>query len=80
MKRLLFCLAPLYACAIASAQVSNNTELVGTITDPSGSIVVGATVVGTNVATKVQYTGKTNGEGYYSIPFVQPGNYDITVT
>lgn len=80
MKKLLFCLAPVYAVSMASAQVSNNTELVGTVTDTSGSVLVGATVVGTNVATKIQYTGKTNGDGYYVIPFVQPGTYDILVT
>lgn len=80
MKKLLFCLAPLYAYSLAGAQVSNNTQLVGTVTDASGGAIAGAAVVGTNVATKVQYTGKTDGEGYYSIPFVQPGTYDILVT
>jgi hypothetical protein len=62
------------------AQLSNNTALVGTVTDPSGSVVVGAKVVGVNRDTKVQYTGTTNGEGYYSIPFINPGTYNITVS
>jgi hypothetical protein len=61
------------------AQVANNTSLVGTVTDPSGSVVPGAKVHGTNVDTKVVYDGITNAEGYYSIPFVNPGTYDITV-
>ena len=62
-----------------SAQVSNNTSLVGTVVDSSGGVVVGAKVVGTNVDTKVQYPGTTNSEGFYSIPFVNPGTYNVTV-
>lgn len=67
------------SAVFAGAQVSNNTSLVGTVTDQSGSVVAGATVVGTNTATGVQYTGKTNEEGYYQIPFVQPGTYQIQI-
>ncbi len=64
---------------MVSAQVSNNTSLVGTVTDQSGSVVPGAKVTGTNVDTKVIYTGTTNEEGFYSIPFVAPGTYNVTV-
>jgi len=62
------------------AQIANNTALVGTITDPSGSAIVGATVTAVNVATNTAYSDITNGEGYYSISYVAPGTYDITVT
>jgi hypothetical protein len=65
--------------ASAWAQIANNTTLVGTVKDPSGGLVVGATVTAINVATNVSYTGLTNGEGYYSIPYVSPGVYDVTV-
>ncbi len=69
----------LLAVSACGAQVANNTALVGTVTDASGAVVVGAKVTGVNRATKVAYTGMTNGEGFYSIPFVQPGTYDVTV-
>jgi len=36
-------------------------------------------VTGTNLDTKVDYTGTTNAEGYYSIPYVLPGTYDVTI-
>jgi len=62
------------------AQIANNTALVGTITDPSGSAIVGATVTAVNVATNTAYSDITYGEGYYSISYVAPGTYDITVT
>ncbi|WP_232298935.1 TonB-dependent receptor [Granulicella tundricola] len=61
------------------AQVANNTSLVGTVTDAAGALVTGAKVVGVNRDTKVAYPAVTNGEGYYSIPYVLPGTYDITV-
>ena len=64
---------------LLSAQLSNNTQLVGTVTDPAGSVVPGATVTAVNRATKVVYSGIANSEGYYTVQFVLPGTYDITV-
>jgi hypothetical protein len=52
----------------------------GTITDPSGAIVSGATVVATNTASAVESVTKTNGTGEYSIRFLQIGEYKITVS
>jgi len=72
---LVLLLSPLFL----RSQVADNTALVGTVTDPTGSVVVGSKVVGVNQETKVSYTGTTNSEGYYSIPFVSPGTYDVTV-
>jgi Carboxypeptidase regulatory-like domain len=67
------------ATAGALAQVANNTALVGNVVDPSGLPVVGAAVTAVNEETKVAYPGKTDGDGYYSIKFILPGTYDITV-
>src|SRR5579871_3579478 len=62
-----------------SAQVANNTALVGNVVDPTGSPVAGATVTAVNTGTAVVYHGTTNGEGFYSIGFISPGTYDISV-
>jgi hypothetical protein len=77
-KVVVFCLMLLLSPLMLPAQVSNNTSLVGTIVDPSGGVVVGAKVVGINADTKVEYPGTTNSEGFYSIPFVAPGTYNVT--
>ena len=61
------------------AQVANNTALVGNVIDPSGSAVPSAQVSAVNTATKVAYHGTTNNEGFYSITFIPPGRYDLTV-
>ncbi len=65
--------------AALHAQVANNTALVGTVTDAGKSVIASATVAAINEAKKVTCPGTTNGEGYYSIQYIQPGTYDITV-
>ena len=52
----------------------------GTVTDPSGAIISGATVTATNTASAVAAVTKTNGTGEYSIRFLQIGRYKITVS
>ena len=52
---------------LAKAQVANNTSLVGTVTDASGSVVVGAHVTALNADTNVPYDAITNAEGFYAI-------------
>src|SRR5277367_1015279 len=51
----------------------------GTITDPTGAIVPGATVTATNQATGVKAVDTTNQSGNYSIRFLQIGQYKLTV-
>jgi hypothetical protein len=64
----------------AWAQLASQTALVGTVTDSSGLVVPGAQVTAVNVGTQDTYETTTNNEGYYNIPFVRPGRYDLTVT
>ncbi len=86
MKRLFFlCFRPVTVLGIIltgltlQAQVANNTALVGSVLDPSGAPLSGANITAVNEATKVKYPGTTNAEGYYSIAFIVPGTYDVTV-
>ncbi|QNI37971.1 TonB-dependent receptor [Edaphobacter albus] len=80
IKILMLCTVILFSVSLGRSQVANNTSLVGTVTDKTGSVIPFALVVGTNQNTKVQYSGKTNQDGYYSIPFVSPGTYNVTVS
>jgi len=81
MKKSLICCLMLLLCPLfAGAQVANNTSLVGTVSDNTGGVLVGAHVIAVEHASKVTYTVVTNQEGYYSISGgVLPGTYDITV-
>jgi hypothetical protein len=51
----------------------------GTVTEPSGAVVPGATVVAINVATTVRTLATTNSAGVYSIRFLPIGNYEMEV-
>jgi hypothetical protein len=78
-KALVYCLVLLLSPVFLRAQIANNTSLVGTVLDSTGSAVNGAKVTAVEQATKLQYTATTNESGYYAITFIQGGNYDITV-
>ena len=62
------------------AQIANNTSLVGTVLDSSGSAVSGVKVVAVEEIPRSSVSeATTNDAGYYAITFIQPGTYDITV-
>jgi hypothetical protein len=51
----------------------------GTVADPTGAVVAGATVTATNVDTGVATTLTTNAQGFYSFQSLPLGNYTISV-
>ena len=61
----------------AKAQVAGAT-LSGTVTDQAGSVVPNATVSAKNVANGSLREVTTNGDGFYSVPNLLPGTYDVT--
>ena len=73
---LVFALAILF-CGRLNAGVT--ASISGTVTDPSGGAVVGATVTATNVDTGITATQSTNGQGYYSFQSLALGKYTIEV-
>ena len=68
-----------YTARTASAQVLYGS-MVGTLTDQSGAVVPKATVIVTNTSTGLSREATTNDDGYYSIPNLPEGNYDLVVT
>ena len=78
-KVFLCCLVILLSPLFLRSQVANNTALVGTVLDSSGSPISGGQVIAVEENTKVKSTARTNAEGYYSISFILPGIYDVTV-
>ncbi len=53
--------------------------IAGTVTDPNGAVVPGATVTATSNDTSLVKTATTDDEGRYTLPFLQPGFYTIKV-
>ena len=62
------------------AQIGGGGSIQGTVTDPGGAIVPGATVTVTNVATGVETSKQTNDAGVYLIAGLSPGEYKVVVT
>ena len=68
------------ACfAYATPAQEVTATIAGTVTDPSGSAVVGANVVAKSVERGATYTAVTNDAGIYRIPLLPVGNYDLRV-
>lgn len=82
MKKVLFVLVLVLAGsgfpAIWAQNAISNGAISGRVTDPTRSVVVGATVTCTKVDTGVQLTAKTNEAGIYSFPALSVGSYNLT--
>src|SRR5690348_11975155 len=55
-------------------------DLVGAVVDASGAALPNVTVIATNAATNVKFSGVTNASGDYRISNLPPGNYDVAVS
>src|SRR6266436_284577 len=67
-------LSPPVAAQVAGATLS------GTITDPSERSVPSARIEIENIATGVVHSVTANGDGFYTVPNLTPGQYKVTVT
>lgn len=61
------------------AQSIISGDIAGTVTDPSGAAVPGATITITSKATGAMQTVTSNGAGSYRIPLLKPGDYFLVV-
>src|SRR5271157_842079 len=69
----------LFMTGLLVAQTFRGTIL-GTVTDPSGNLVAGATVKVRNTGTGQERTATTSADGSYRIPELPIGTYSVTVT
>lgn len=67
------------ATAVVSAQETRST-ITGYVADPSGARVPGAAITVRNTATGVITRVRSNSAGLYTVPFLLPGPYEVTVT
>lgn len=69
------------AAVLPGALVAQSTfgEFVGTVKDPSGSIVVGCTVIVKNLGTAATRTVTTDLADDYTVVNLEPGTYEITM-
>ena len=74
-----FVLLFLLSSSILMAQTVD-TSILGSVTDPQGSVVPGATVVIRAEATGQEKTVGTSSDGQYRVQYLVPGTYSVTVT
>src|SRR5271167_2946224 len=70
----------LFICVAAYGQADYSTAtLRGTVSDPTGSSVPGATITATNPATGVSKTTISGADGTYQIPALNPATYQVEI-
>ena len=81
MKRVCFLAIVLLLAASAGPSYAQEFRgsISGRVTDTSKGRLPGATVTVTNIATNVATSTTTNGEGDYTILYLTPGTYTLSV-
>jgi hypothetical protein len=79
MKLRFLVMVVLLSTAALVGQTFRGTIL-GSVTDPSGAVVAGATVKIHNLATGLERTTTTSADGSYAVPELPIGTYSVTVT
>jgi outer membrane receptor protein involved in Fe transport len=69
-----------FISALAFSQSTTSGDITGTVTDPSGAVVVNAKITATDNATRESHTATSNGQGSYRFAFLKPGSYTITAS
>jgi hypothetical protein len=67
----------LLALVLASASITGSIS--GVVTDKSGAVISGASVVATDTLTGVQTTEKTDAKGFYNLPTLAVGTYNLEI-
>ena len=68
------------ACLIAPSLMAQSLvsgDITGTVTDPTGAVIAGATVTAKNIGTGQTLTTTSNANGAYRFALLPPGNYTI---
>ena len=64
----------------SSLSFAQQASVQGVVQDGSGSVVPAAKVAVRNVNTGIAQNTETNAQGFYSVPFLTPGLYEVTTT
>ncbi|MGA8528660.1 MAG: carboxypeptidase-like regulatory domain-containing protein, partial [Acidobacteriaceae bacterium] len=73
-----FCAIVLLTTGTARADITGSIS--GIVTDPSGAVVPGATVVATALSTNIEHKTVTDGRGFYSFPALSVDVYSVSLT
>src|SRR5260370_2015529 len=70
---------PLLLCGIAAVLAAQDfrASLSGVVSDPTGAAIPGASIRVLQAGMTVPLVSKTNQDGYYTFPFLNPGQYTV---
>jgi hypothetical protein len=77
MPLLAFLLCTLAMRVPVLAQGETTSAIAGSVTDPTGAAIPGATVIVTNVENGLKRSVKTDDSGRFSFPQLKPGTYSV---
>ena len=85
MRSKIHLLRIIFACLLLSGMVfaqgvGASGDLRGSVTDPSGAVVGGATVTATDVDKGIKHTVTTDGDGQFRFASLPPASYSVTVS
>ncbi len=78
-RKIAFLIVLLLVSANAFAQVEQGA-ITGIVVDPTGASIPKANVTATNQATGTVAVAETTDDGYYKIPYLPAGKYNVAVT
>lgn len=78
--RLALCLLTLLFAGVAQAQMAGYGAIAGSVTDPTGAVIKGATVTANLVSQNAKTVRATTATGDYNVTPLTPGIYTLTVT
>src|SRR5580698_3966137 len=79
MRKLTFIAIVILSLAAYAPCQETRAKLTGLVTDPTGAVVPNAPVQVVNTENGATVLVKSNGQGSYTAPFLQPGPYKISV-
>jgi len=76
----LLTIAVMLVLASPFARAAVTGSISGTVTDPTGAIMPGVSVVALDTDTGIQSSTQTNAAGFYNFPALPTGHYEIRIT
>lgn len=80
MKIISLVLSFVFCFSVIAFGQAETSSISGTVTDPNGAVVPGATVTIVSQKTGLKRTATTNQDGFYIVTNLPPGTYQITIT
>src|SRR5437016_469537 len=80
MRRLLLSGLIFYLSSLICVAQAPVGQILGSLRDPSGAVVPGASIVVTNLGTRQHFDTRTNEVGDYLIGELPPGEYSVTAS